>query len=57
VIGAETGDGSHLLQRRTAFQVFHDVLSDSLEFRPRKNAVRRGRQPLYARAMTDQAIR
>ena len=28
VTGTEMNDGGHLLQRRTAFEIFHDVLDD-----------------------------
>ena len=54
VIGAEMNDGSHLLQRRTASEIFHNVLDDGAELPTRKYAVRRGRQPLRTRGMTDQ---
>ena len=39
VIGAEMNDGSHLLERRTAFEIFHDVLDDRVELAARKHAV------------------
>jgi hypothetical protein len=54
VIGAEMGDGSHLLLRRTAFEIFHDELDDPVELPSGKCAVRRGGQPTRARDMTDQ---
>src|ERR1700751_5192962 len=54
VIGAEMNDGTHLLQRRTAFEIFHDVLDDGAKVPARKYAVRRGRQPVRTRGMTDQ---
>ena len=57
VIGAEINDGSHLLQRRTAFEIFHDVLDDHVELPARKYTVRRRRQPVRARDMTDQVNR
>jgi hypothetical protein len=33
VIAAEMDEGSHLLQRRTAFEIFHDVFDDGAEVR------------------------
>ncbi len=54
VIGAEMNDGSHLPQRQTAFEIFHDVLDDCAELPVRKYAVSRGRQPTRTRGMTDQ---
>src|ERR1700739_3873761 len=54
VIGAEMSDGSHLLQRGTAFEIFHDVLDDRAELPVWKYAVCRGRQPMRTRGMTDQ---
>src|SRR5260221_9198938 len=54
VIGAEMGDGSHLLQRRTVGEVFHDVLDDAVEFAAREYAVRRRRPLTRSRDMTDQ---
>ena len=54
VRGAEMGGGSHLLQRRTASEIFHDVLDDRAELTARKYTVRRGRQPLRTRDITDQ---
>src|SRR5260221_11096512 len=54
VIGAEMNHGSHLLQRRTAFEIFHDVLDDSAELSARKNAVPRAWHPVRTRGMTDQ---
>src|SRR5258708_9302651 len=53
-VGAEMNHVSHLLQRRTAFDIFPDVLDDSAELSARKNAVRRGWQPVRTRGMTDQ---
>jgi hypothetical protein len=50
VIGAEMGDGSHLLQRQVAFEIFHDVLDDRASERPkcwqvtRPSAARRSRR-------------
>ena len=44
VIGAEMNDGSHLLKRRTAFEIFHDVLDDGAELPVRKYAVGSGSQ-------------
>ena len=41
VIGAEMNDGSHLLHRRTASEIFHDELDNCLEFPTRKYAIRR----------------
>ena len=57
VIGAEMGDGSHLLLRRTAFEIFHDVLDDPLELPLGKYAARRGRLPVPTSDMTDQVNR
>src|SRR5258708_12638012 len=37
VIEAEMGDGSHLLQRRTPVEIFHDVLHDSHDLAPLKH--------------------
>jgi hypothetical protein len=54
VIGAEMNDGSHLLERGTVFEIFHDVLDDRAELPVRKCPVRRGRQPVRARGMTNQ---
>ena len=45
VIGAEMSDGSHLLQRGTAFEIFHDVLDDRAELPVWKYAACRGRRP------------
>ena len=54
VIGAEMNDGSDLLQRRTSFEIFHDVLDDRAELPARKYAVRQSQQPVRTRGMTDQ---
>ena len=54
VIGAEMNDGSHLLERGTAFEIFHDVLDDRAELPARKYAVRQSQQPVRTRGMTDQ---
>jgi hypothetical protein len=54
VIGAEMNDGSHLLQRQTASEIFHDVLDDGAKLPPRKYPVRRVRQPTGTRSMADQ---
>jgi hypothetical protein len=40
VIGAEMNDGGDLPQRRTAFEILHDVLDDGAELPTRKYAVR-----------------
>ena len=54
VIGAEMGDGSHLLQRGTASEIFHDVLNDPTELVAWQYAVRRRQLPARTRDMTDQ---
>jgi hypothetical protein len=36
VRGADMGDGSHLLQRQVASEIFHDVLNDRAELPARK---------------------
>src|SRR5260221_3706522 len=54
VIGAEMRDGSHLLQRGAASEIFHDVLNDRPELPARKYAVRRDRKPARIRRMADQ---
>ena len=53
VIGAEMNNCSHLLQRRTASEIFHDVLDDGAELPARKYSVRRVRQPVRTHSMTD----
>src|SRR3984893_15890183 len=54
VIGAEMGDGRHLLQRGIASEIFHDVLNDRVELSARKYSVCRGRKPARTRGMTNQ---
>ena len=54
VIGAEMGDGSHLLQRGTASEIFHDILNDPTELVAWQYAVRRRQLPARTRDMTDQ---
>ena len=51
VKGAEMHDGRHLFQRRTAFEIFHDVLNDRAELSVWEYTVRRRR--LGAGDMTD----
>jgi hypothetical protein len=57
VRGANMGDGSHLLHRRTAFEIFHDILDDPLELSLGKYAARRGRLPVPTSDMTEQVNR
>src|SRR5258708_36070109 len=47
-------DGSHLLQRGAASEIFHDVLNDRPELPARKYAVRRDRKPARTRGMAAQ---
>src|SRR5258707_5438380 len=54
VEGAEVDDGRHLLQRRTASEIFHNVLNDPPELLAWKYTVCRRLQPAGARDMTDQ---
>src|ERR1700741_1592986 len=54
VIGAEMSDGSHLLQRGTAFEIFHDVFHACAYLRDRRYPARRDRQPMRTGGMTDQ---
>jgi hypothetical protein len=54
VIWAELGDSTQLLQRQIACEIFHDVFDDGLELSALKYTIRRGRQPVRTRGMTDQ---
>ncbi len=47
-------DRRHLLQRRTAFEIFHNVLNDPAELVTWKCTVRRHQLPARTRDMTDQ---
>src|SRR5260221_12976997 len=55
VIGAEMGDGSHLLQRGTASEIFHDILNDPTELVAWQYALPPPQPPARTRDMTDQA--
>src|SRR5262249_12607517 len=52
VIGAKIDDGRHLLQRRTASEILHDVLNDPAELVAWKYAVRGGQLTVGTRNMT-----
>ena len=54
VKGAEIDDGRHLFQRRTASEIFHDILNDPAELMAWQYAVGRRLQPAGTRDVTDQ---
>src|ERR1700739_831503 len=54
VVGTQVNHFRHFLERRTAFEIFHNVLDDSVELVAWKYAIRRRLGPASTRNMTDQ---